>query len=81
MSANLERQQVGEQFKVLDPARLPEKPFSPNRVRLALIAAALGLFLAIGLIGLLEYRDMTLRTRRRNRPHADPAGASPPFRS
>ncbi len=62
MSANLERQQVGEQFKVLDPARLPEKPFSPNRVRLALIAAALGLFLAIGLTGLLEYRDMTLRT-------------------
>lgn len=62
MSANLERQQVGEQFKVIDPARLPEKPFSPNRVRLALIAAGLGLFLAIGLTGLLEYRDMTLRT-------------------
>ncbi|MFA5911509.1 MAG: GNVR domain-containing protein [Vicinamibacterales bacterium] len=62
ISANLERQQVGEQFKVLDPARLPEEPFSPNRVRLALIAAALGLFLALGLTGIIEYRDMTLRT-------------------
>ena len=62
MSANLERQQVGEQFKVLDPARLPEAPFSPNRGRLALIAAGLGLFLALGLTGVIEYRDMTLRT-------------------
>ena len=35
ISANLERQQVGEQFKVLDPARLPEKPFSPNRLRIS----------------------------------------------
>jgi polysaccharide chain length determinant protein (PEP-CTERM system associated) len=62
ISANLERQQVGEQFKVIDPARLPEAPFSPNRLRIALIAAALGLFLAVGVLGVIEYRDMTLRT-------------------
>jgi polysaccharide chain length determinant protein (PEP-CTERM system associated) len=62
ISANLERQQVGEQFKVIDPARLPEEPFSPNRVRIALIAAALGLFLAVGTLGVIEYRDTTLRT-------------------
>lgn len=62
ISANLERQQVGEQFKVIDPARLPEEPFSPNRVRIALIAAALGLFLAIGTLAVIEYRDTTLRS-------------------
>jgi polysaccharide chain length determinant protein (PEP-CTERM system associated) len=62
ISANLERQQVGEQFKVIDPARLPEEPFSPNRTRIALMAAALGLFLGIGVLGVIEYRDMTLRT-------------------
>lgn len=62
ISANLERQQVGEQFKVIDPARLPEEPFSPNRVRIALIAAAMGLFLALGILGVIEYRDTTLRT-------------------
>ena len=62
ISANLERQQVGEQFKVLDPARLPEEPFSPNRVRFALMAAAVGLFLALGVTAVVEYRDMTLRT-------------------
>ena len=33
ISANLERQQVSEQFKILDPARLPQKPFSPDRLQ------------------------------------------------
>jgi protein tyrosine kinase modulator len=62
ISANLERQQVSEQFKILDPARLPETPFSPNRLYIALGAAAFGLALAIGFAGFLEYRDTTLRT-------------------
>jgi polysaccharide chain length determinant protein (PEP-CTERM system associated) len=62
ISANLENQQVGEQFRVLDPARLPEQPFSPNRPRLAAAAAAGGLALAIALIIFFEYRDSTLRT-------------------
>ena len=34
MSANLEKRQIGEQFKILDPARMPEKPASTNRPRL-----------------------------------------------
>lgn len=62
ISANLERQQVGEQFKVIDPARLPEEPFSPHRARLALMAGAMGLFFAFGVLGIVEYRDQTLRT-------------------
>jgi polysaccharide chain length determinant protein (PEP-CTERM system associated) len=62
ISANLEREQVGEQFKVIDPARLPEEPFSPNRLQIALVAGAMGLFLALAIAGVLEYRDMTLRT-------------------
>ena len=32
IAANLERRQIGEQFKILDSARPAEKPFSPNRV-------------------------------------------------
>ena len=31
IAANLERRQIGEQFKILDPARMPERPFSPDR--------------------------------------------------
>jgi uncharacterized protein involved in exopolysaccharide biosynthesis len=62
ISANLERQQVSEQFKILDRARLPVRPFSPNRVQIAAIAAALGLFLAVALIAFIEYRTTALRT-------------------
>ena len=62
VSANLERRQIGEQFKVLDSARLPEKPVSPNRVRMNLMGAAAGLALGLGLVVLLEYRDTSLKS-------------------
>lgn len=62
ISANLERQQAGEQFRILDAAKLPEKPFSPDRVRIALMAAGFGLAFGIGLVGFFEYRDTSMRT-------------------
>ena len=33
LAVNLERRQIGEQFKVIDGARLPEKPIGPSRAR------------------------------------------------
>jgi polysaccharide chain length determinant protein (PEP-CTERM system associated) len=62
MSASLERRQGGEQFRLLDPARIPERPFSPNRTRILAMALVMGLALGGGLIALLEYRDRSLRT-------------------
>jgi protein tyrosine kinase modulator len=62
ISANLERQQVGEQFKILDPARLPEQPFTPNRPRIVIVSAIVGFAAACALVAFLEYRDTTLRT-------------------
>jgi protein tyrosine kinase modulator len=62
MAASLERRQIGEQFKVLDAAHLPEQPFSPDRVRLNLMGAALGLGLGLGLAGMLEYLDTSMRS-------------------
>ena len=62
IAANLERRQIGEQFKLLDPARVAEKPFSPNRIRLNLIGMAVGLALGLLLVALLEYRDRTFKT-------------------
>ncbi|HEY6360345.1 MAG TPA: GNVR domain-containing protein [Vicinamibacterales bacterium] len=62
VAANLERRQIGEQFTVLDPARLPEKPFSPNRPLVLLVGLIAGLVLGGGLAGWLEYRDTSLRS-------------------
>jgi len=62
ISANLEKRQIGEQFKILDPARMPERPVSPDRPRLYLIAVLAALAVGIGLATAAEYFDRTLRT-------------------
>ena len=62
VSANLERRQNGEQFRILDPARIPEKPFSPDRVRLNIMGAVGGLALGLALAAFIEYRDTSMRT-------------------
>ncbi len=61
MSANLEKRQIGEQFKILDPARMPEKPASPDRPRLYLIAMVGALAVGFGAAALMEFLDRTLR--------------------
>jgi polysaccharide chain length determinant protein (PEP-CTERM system associated) len=62
MAASLEQRQIGEQFRILDPPRVPLKPHSPNRVRINLIGALAGLGLGLLLMGLAEYRDSTMRS-------------------
>lgn len=62
MTANLERRQIGEQFKLLDPARLPEKPFSPDRRTINMMGMFAGLVVGLALVGLLEYRDSSFKT-------------------
>lgn len=43
IAADLEQRQKGESFRVIDPARLPERPTGPNRLRLLLVGFALAL--------------------------------------
>ncbi len=62
IAANLESKQIGEQFKLLDPARIPEKPFSPNRLFMNMAGLGGGLAIGLLLVGLLEYRDATFKT-------------------
>ena len=50
LSANLARRQIGEQFKLLDPARLPDVPISPDRTRLTLLGAVVGFCLGVAMM-------------------------------
>ena len=43
VAVNLERRQIGEQFKVIDGARLPERPIGPARLPYVLWSALAGL--------------------------------------
>ena len=62
VAANLERRQIGEQFKILDPARLPEKAASPDRVKLNGLGLALALAIALSITALVEYENETMRS-------------------
>ena len=61
IAANLERRQIGEQFKVLDPARMAERPFSPNRQQIDVLGALIGLGIGLGLVVLREFANSTLK--------------------
>lgn len=56
-SENLEFKQKGEQFKIIDPARVPEKPFSPDIAKVLLIGLALCIGCSLGLVVLREQMD------------------------
>jgi polysaccharide chain length determinant protein (PEP-CTERM system associated) len=62
MAENLERKQQGEQFKVLDPARVPVTPVRPDRNRILLFGLAIGLGVGGGLAWLKETMDRSFKT-------------------
>ena len=58
---NLERRQKGEQFRVIDPARMPEKPFQPDIPKVLLIGLFAGLGCGLGGIFIREQLDRSFR--------------------
>jgi capsular exopolysaccharide synthesis family protein len=55
ISENLEKRQKGEQFRILDPANLPERPFKPDRFKIMLFGILLSAGTGFGLIFLTEH--------------------------
>jgi uncharacterized protein involved in exopolysaccharide biosynthesis len=64
MATDLERRQQGEQFRVLDPPSLPQKPSYPNRRLFAAGGFFGGLAFGLAIVFALEVQDTTLRSER-----------------
>lgn len=63
LAVNMEKKQKGEQFYVLDTARIPRIPISPDMKKLFIIVLVAGLGAGGGLVFLLEYLDTSFRSR------------------
>ena len=61
LAVSMERKQKGEQFRILDPAKAPMKPFKPDMRRIFLMSIALGLALGCGLAYVREMMDTSFR--------------------
>jgi polysaccharide chain length determinant protein (PEP-CTERM system associated) len=57
VSQGMEEEQLGESFRIVEPAFLPETPHKPNRLAILLIGAILGMGVSIGLASVMEYID------------------------
>jgi len=53
----LEKEQKGERFTLIEPPRMPEKPYKPNRLAIMLIGLVLGIGAGVGTASLKEFSD------------------------
>lgn len=62
IAARLVQTQKGEQFRIVDPASFPTKPSSPDRRRMGIMGALLGLAVGAALALILEMKDPVFHT-------------------
>jgi polysaccharide chain length determinant protein (PEP-CTERM system associated) len=62
LATDLQKQQGGQQFRLIDPPSFPTVPTSPKRVQISLSGLAFGLVLGVGLALLMEMRDTSYHT-------------------
>lgn len=62
VAVDLEQQQIGEHFRIVDPAGVPVHPLKSMRGRINTIGLGLGLAIALGITALLEFRDASFRS-------------------
>jgi polysaccharide chain length determinant protein (PEP-CTERM system associated) len=54
MATNLEKRREGEQFRMIDPPNLPERPYWPNRLGFSVAGLGMGLGVGLGIVLLRE---------------------------
>jgi polysaccharide chain length determinant protein (PEP-CTERM system associated) len=62
MAAEMEGRAQGEQFRVIDPANYPEKPFKPNVALLSLLGVLGGILCGCALGLFVEFQDRSIRS-------------------
>ena len=62
IAVSMERKQKGEQFRVIDPAKIPTRPIKPDIYRIVLVTLAVGLGLGGGVAYLEKVTDSSYRT-------------------
>jgi len=61
VSQGMEEDKLGETFKVVEPAFLPERPCKPNRLAIMLVSIVLGAGLSAGFAAFREFSDSSIR--------------------
>jgi polysaccharide chain length determinant protein (PEP-CTERM system associated) len=64
MAKDLEQRQQGEQFRVMDPPNLPERPAFPNRPQFAAGGWVVGFVVGFIVVAFMEWRDRSVRSER-----------------
>ena len=62
IALSMEQKQKGEQFRIIDPAKIPSLPVEPNVNRIILLTVVLGLGLGGGLAYLVEIMNTSFKT-------------------
>jgi uncharacterized protein involved in exopolysaccharide biosynthesis len=61
VAQQMERQQKGEKFTILEPASLPSRPFKPNRIAIVLFGFIIAVGTTVTLAAIMEAMDHSLK--------------------